>query len=167
MNIIDDLEMSGNPHSTTDRAMSADLRATGNTDTAGNRGMCADAYVMRDLNLIVELDPVPDHGIVECPAIYGCIGTYLNIITDAHLAQLRYLNPCILIAGQTKAIAADNCTRVNQYAASNLRGMTKRNVRHETTIRTNTDIFTNEATCSDTHVSRDFGPRLDNTVWAD
>ena len=47
-----------------DAAVSPDGGAAGNADTSGNRGVRTDAHVVRHLDLVVQLDPVLDHGIV-------------------------------------------------------------------------------------------------------
>ena len=71
--------------------------------------MLADRNVVCDLYLVIELDPVTDHGIVERPAVNRGIGANLDIIADHHTTNLRNLDPTPTIIGKPKTIAADHC----------------------------------------------------------
>ena len=62
--------------------MPTDPGAAGDADATGQRAVGADADVMRDLNLVVQLDPVLDHGIFQRAAIDGGVGADLDIIAD-------------------------------------------------------------------------------------
>jgi len=55
--------------------------------------MRADDAVVRDLDLIVELDVVLDHRVVDRAAIDRRVGADLDIGADHHAAELRDLDP--------------------------------------------------------------------------
>src|SRR5665213_2070568 len=83
--------------------------------------MRADGHVVRDLDLVVETHVVAEHGVAERAAVDRRIRADFAIVSDAHPAELRHLEPATLIGsatveGETEAVGADNRTRVNQYA---------------------------------------------------
>ena len=58
-------------------------------DAAGHGGVRADVHVVSDLDLVVELDAVADHRVLDRAAIDGGVRADLDIIADAHAADLR------------------------------------------------------------------------------
>lgn len=93
--------------------------ATGDADTAGQRAMRSDMDVVADLDLIVELDAVCYHGVVEGAAIYGGIGTDLDVVADDDAADLRDLEPgTVALSCEAEAVCPYHCTRVHNRTAA-------------------------------------------------
>jgi hypothetical protein len=49
----------------------------------------ADAHVVRDLDLVVELHALLDHRVVQRAAVDGGVGADLDVVADAHAAISR------------------------------------------------------------------------------
>jgi hypothetical protein len=71
----------------------ADAGAAGHADAARHRGVRADVHVVADLDQVVELDAVVDHGVVERAAVDAGVGADLDVVADAHRAELLDLLP--------------------------------------------------------------------------
>src|SRR5271165_1160537 len=99
--------MTQNHRSPAECTVFADLGATGDTDAAGHHGMRADLHVMRDLNLIVELDAVFDHGIAQCSAVDSGIGADVDIVADHYAASLRNLDVDPVFLRKAEAVRTD------------------------------------------------------------
>src|SRR5258708_99848 len=99
-----------------DRAVPADARAARNGRTAGHRRMRADAYVMADLDLVVQLDAVLDHGVVERAAVDRGVGADLHVVAYEGPTRLRNLDPASRIARHAETIGANHHAGMNQRA---------------------------------------------------
>src|SRR3569623_3651961 len=108
MHAVDDGQMTQHHRGAAEGAVFSDIRAAGYADAARHRGMRADAAVMPDLNLIIELDAVFDHRIGQRPTVDRGICADLDIITDQHPSGLRNLYPFAVFIGKTKAVRADD-----------------------------------------------------------
>ena len=65
--------------------------------------MFADAHVVADLNLVVELDAIFQNGIVQGTPIDRRVGADFHIVADSHRAELRDFDPLLAILGKTEA----------------------------------------------------------------
>src|ERR1700761_9600968 len=65
VNIIDDQQVAADRAGTADLAALADDGAAGNPGASGDGRMCTEAYVVADLDLVVELHAIRDHGIAD------------------------------------------------------------------------------------------------------
>src|SRR5882724_388411 len=99
-----------------DRAVRSDARAARNGRTPGHRRMGADAHVMADLDLVVQLDAVLDHGVVERAAVDRRVGSDLHIVAYEGTARLRNLDPAPRIARHAETVRADHHAGMNQCA---------------------------------------------------
>src|SRR5262245_51059131 len=89
VHVVDDGNVALDHRPAADGAVRADLRAAGNAGAAGDRGVRADVAVVTDLDLVVELDALLDHRVVERAAVDGGVGANLDVVADAHAADLR------------------------------------------------------------------------------
>src|SRR3546814_6716286 len=87
--------------------MCADARRSGDRHATGDCGMRADAYVVTDLDLVVQTHIGFQDGVVEGATVDRGIGTDLAVVTDHHAAQLRHLDPAVGVHRDTKAIGAE------------------------------------------------------------
>src|SRR6056297_1194389 len=113
---VDDFQVAGDPDGASDHAVAADARAAGYPCAAGHHGVRPDVHVVRHLHLVVQLDPVPDHRVVDGASVDGGIGAHFHVVADHHAADLRHLDPAFRLAGQAEAVGADNGARVVQHA---------------------------------------------------
>src|SRR5690349_642430 len=76
--VIADAEMPGDPGRATDHAALADGGASRDTHAARDRSEVADAHVVANLDEVVELDPIADHGVFDRALIDRGIGSDLD-----------------------------------------------------------------------------------------
>src|SRR6267142_5717015 len=91
--VVGDGEVAGEASAAADHAALADRGAAGHADAGGERTVGANAHVVSDLDEVVELHTLLDHGVVDGAAIDGGVGADLDIRSDAHRAQLWHLEP--------------------------------------------------------------------------
>src|SRR5512135_3938933 len=100
--------MSQDARAATDAAIFSDGGAAGNPHAACNRGVSADAHVMRNLYLVVQLHVFFDHRIVQRAAVYGGVGADLDVVANDHAADLLYLQPAAAIPGHAETVGTDD-----------------------------------------------------------
>src|SRR3954468_3170618 len=113
---IDDLEVSEDHRGSAERAVPADVGAAGDAHAASDRGVRADARVVADLDLVVEPRAFLDYRVTQVATVDGRIGTDFDIVADEHRADLRNLDPAILVAGVAEAVGANDRTGVHDAA---------------------------------------------------
>src|SRR6185436_9306208 len=106
--MVGDGQMAGYHRIAAELAVTADARAAGNADAAGDGGVRANAAVVSDLDLIVQLDALLDHRVIERAAVHRGIGTDLDIVADYHPADLRYLEPAAFVHRHAESIRSDH-----------------------------------------------------------
>lgn len=67
-------------------------------------------YVMTNLYLVIEFNPVADDRIEQGTAVNGGVCTDFYVVTDAHTTQLRHFKVSLTFFYKTKSIGADNHT---------------------------------------------------------
>src|SRR3954464_14379511 len=118
VDMVDDAQVAEDDRGAADGAVPADVGAAGDAGAAGDRGVRADAHVVPDLDLVVELDAVLDHRVVDRAAVDGRIGTDLDVVADAHRADLRNLDPAAGPPRDAEAVGADHRAGVDDAALS-------------------------------------------------
>src|SRR6266850_1383999 len=116
--MVDDAQMPEDHRRAADGAMPADVGAAGDAGAAGDRGVGADAHVVADLDLVVELDALLHHRVVDRAAVDGGIRADLDIVADAHRADLRDLDPAPLILGDAETVGADHRAGMDDHPLS-------------------------------------------------
>src|SRR5688572_17830018 len=96
--------------------MPPDIGAAGDADAAGDRGVRTDARVVADLDLVVEPGTLLDDRVAEVAAVDGGVGADLDVVADAHRADLRDLDPAALVTGVAEAVGADHRARLQDAA---------------------------------------------------
>ena len=99
-------------------AMLSDSSAAGYADTARYRRVCADAHVVRDLNLVVQFDPIFNYRIIQRATVYSGIRAYFHIIADNHAPDLRNLQPALPVQRDAKSICTDYHTGMHDQSVS-------------------------------------------------
>src|SRR6478672_14845 len=99
-------------------AIPSDLNAARNTGTRGNRRVRTDAHVVCDLDLVVELDAILDHRVFERAAIDRGVRADLDIVADAHAADLRDLDPAFAVERETEAVGADHGAGMHDHSVA-------------------------------------------------
>src|SRR5262245_26022951 len=87
--------------------------ATRDSDLAGEQAVTSDRDVVRDLHQIVDLGPLPDHGVTNGPAIDGGVGADLDVVLDDDARNLRNLVRPARAAHKAEAILANGAARVD------------------------------------------------------
>ena len=111
--------------------------------------MCTDVTVMTNLDLIVELDAIFDHGISQRTPVDRSIRTDFNIVTDLDCASLRNLDIDAALISKTKTIRAYHCAGMDNAPRTYLATSQKGNARIKTCASTDLCIAANKATCID------------------
>src|SRR5438105_4190056 len=107
--------MPRNHRRTTDFTVLADAHAARDAHTARYRSMRADAAVVPNLDLIVELHALLDHGVVQRAAIDGGVGTDFHIVAYHHAADLRDLEPLTRLLRHAETIGTDHRAAMNDH----------------------------------------------------
>src|SRR6185503_4244979 len=136
-----------------DRDALAEVRAAGDRRAAGHRGVAADAAVVRDLDQVVELDAVLDHGVLERAAVDAGVGADLDVVADAHRAELLDLlvAQAIRLAHgcEAKAVGTDYRPAVHDAPGADAAAVHQRHARREPRARTHARAGADEAERAD------------------
>jgi len=116
--VVGDLEVAGDARRPADPAISTYCCAARDAGAGGNRRMGADTHVVGHLDLVVELHPVLDHGIVERTTIHGGIGADLHVVADHHAPDLRHLDPASFVHRNPEAVGADDYAGMEDNAVA-------------------------------------------------
>ncbi len=119
MHIVSKIDMPDDHSGATHRTAAPDFGTAGNADAACHGCVIADKHVMGNLDLVIQLDAVPDHRIVQCASIDRRIGANFNVITDHDTTNLRNLDPALAFPGKTKTVAANDCSCLNDCPSAN------------------------------------------------
>ena len=117
--------------------------ATGNTGTGGNSGIVTNTTIVTNHNLIIDLDPVTNHGIVQGTAVNAGVGTDFHIVPHNDSTNLRNLDPDIAIFGVAKTISTNHHPGMNHHAITDMAIMINRDIWVNQCVITNADIITN------------------------
>jgi hypothetical protein len=131
MNAIGHREMAQHDGAAAEGAVRADGGAAGHADAARHGGVLTDAHVVADLDQVVQLDAVFDEGVVERAAIDAGVGADLDVVADAHRAQLLDLHPRALVRRQAEAVGADHHAGMQQAALADHAVLADRHARLE------------------------------------
>src|SRR3954463_2086654 len=149
IHMVDDLQVAEDHRRAAERAMAADVGAAGDADAAGDRGVRADARVVADLDLVVELDAFLDHGVVESAAVDGGVGADLDVVADAHRADLRDLHPAPTVVGDAEAVGADHHAGMHDDALAEGAASVDDDARIEAAVVADLDVVADDATGAD------------------
>src|SRR3990172_4417145 len=106
--IVADRQMAEYDRAGADGAAAPDADAARESGAARDRAVRPDAAVVADLDLVVELHAVLDHGVLDRTAVDGRIGADLDVVADAHAADLRHLDPALAVTRDAEAVGADH-----------------------------------------------------------
>ena len=95
------------------------LRATRYTDATCHGSVGANHAVMRNLNLVIQLDAIFDHGVIQRAAVDCRVGTDLDIIANLYATHLGNLDPVAALIREAKAISANDSARLNDATLTN------------------------------------------------
>lgn len=104
-----------------DDTVTAKGNGTGDDAVTGNNRVCTNMYIVADLNQIIELHTIFQHGIADCTAINRGIGTNIDIVTDSYPAELGNGFPAAAGMGIAKAARADHGTAIDKYPLADYR----------------------------------------------
>ena len=149
-----------------DHAILANLGTARDTDAPRHRGVVADLHVVRDHDLVIQLDPVTDYRIGQRATINGGIGANFDIITDLHPTNLRDLQPDTLLTGKTEPFTTNYCTRLNHYPSTYAHIVIQGNSRCEPTIFTDHRARADHAMRADRDAGSDLRTALDHSISA-
>src|SRR5437879_7441168 len=108
--------MADDARGSADGAVRSDARAACDTCTPGHRGMCTHAHVVADLDLVVELDAILDHRVVERAAVDRGVCADLDVVAYHGAPGLRNLDPASGIRCHAETVCADHHAGVDQGA---------------------------------------------------
>src|SRR5258707_1331024 len=108
--------MTGDPDTAADHASLTDRRAARNAYATRDGGMSPYGHVVAHLYLIVQLDPMLHHRVVDGAPIDGGVRTDLHVVADGDAAHLGHLHPRPRIGRETEAVGADHRSGVKNTA---------------------------------------------------
>ena len=86
MNMVGDGQVPQHHSTATHRAVRANHRAARNAHTTGHGGMRTNAHVVPNLDEVVQLHTVFNHGVFKGAAVNAGVGANFNVITDFYRA---------------------------------------------------------------------------------
>ena len=114
VDMIGNAQMPQDHARTTDCAMRTNVCTASDTHASSHCCVLTNAGVVSNLNLIVELDAVGNHGVIERPTVDAGVGPNFHIIANHDNAQLFYFFPAPCNRRETKPIATNHSTWVYQ-----------------------------------------------------
>ena len=81
-----------------------------------NHAVAANDHIVAHLYQIVDLSPLPDHGVADCAAIDRRAGADLDAILDDHASDLRHLPVRAPLLQISESILADMAAGMNDHA---------------------------------------------------
>ena len=150
------------------RAPRADHCAARNPDATCHCGIGADLHVVTDLDLIVQLDTIPDHRVAQCAPVDRRAGANFNIVADQHAPDLGNLDPgAVGLARKTEAVGTDYSAGMNQAVLAEVRAGIQRDIAREPRAGADLDPLADTAVGADYGMCADPGPRPDPYMCAD
>src|SRR5205809_927730 len=147
--VVGDRQMADDARGTADGAVPADARAACDGYTPGHRGMGTDVHVVADLDLVVELDAVLDHRVVERAAVDRGVGADLDVVTYHGAPGLRNLDPASGIRRHAETVGADHHAGVDQGALAYDAAGIDRHRRTQAAVLSDRGIFADGAASID------------------
>src|SRR6185369_12681876 len=86
--LVADREVTGDPTGPTDDAVLTDHCAAGDPGAACNHRVSTYPDIVTQLDLVIELDALLDHRVLDCAPVDGGVGADLHIGADQHRADL-------------------------------------------------------------------------------
>ena len=111
LDAIANLEMAGKAALAGDRDIIAELGGTGDAHLRNKQAMFPDLHVVPDLDQVIDLGPLADHGLAERCPINRSSGSNLDVVLDPDDADLRDLVMLALVSGEAVTIRADDDAR--------------------------------------------------------
>src|SRR5690606_37351369 len=136
----------------------ADDRGPGDTHAGCHGGVITNLAVVGDHDLVVELDTIAKHGVLECTTVDGRVGADLNVIPQHHTAQLGDLGPCALgarIGCEAEAVGPQHAPRMQNAPVPDGDAVIKRHPGMQQTVATNNGPGANDATGTQTRTASD------------
>ena len=119
-----------------------------------------------DLDQVVDLGALADHGVADGPAIDRRPGADLHLVLHDDAAHLRHLAVAIWPHHKAESVLPDTATRMDDHAVAN-EGMDDRGVRSDRAIAADSNIGTDNRSCADDRARSDLGPRSDHRARVD
>ena len=149
-----DRDVVGNADPSAHHHVVSDRAAARNAGMRGKHAMPADLDVVRDLDEVVDLGPLPDHGVADGAAVDGGIGADLDVVLDDDAADLRNLAVAAGARQIAEAILPDAHAGMDDDAVADQR-------MHDRRARAD------HAIAADAHIRADHGGRPDHRAGAD
>src|SRR5690606_29050215 len=144
-----------------------DLGAAGNTAATGHGGVVADLHVVRDHDLVIQLDAVADQRIGQCPAVDGGVRTDLDVIANGHATDLGNLLPDALLVGEAETLAADHRTGLDDNPLADHHVVIKRDARRQPATFANARTRADHAMGPDANARANLRAALDHRIGTD
>ena len=114
MNVVGQLQMAKHDGSPSQGAMCTDLSAASHPYAAGHGRVRTNAYVVSDLDQVVEFDAITNDRVIQCTTIDAGIGANFNVIANLDTAKLLDFFPSSLMRCESESICADHDARMHQ-----------------------------------------------------
>ena len=110
MGAVRNVQMTENHGRATHSTTRTNTCAAGNTHTPCHCRMFAHSHIVGNLDLIIQLDPETNQGVIERTAVYGGVGANFNVIGNQHTPYLWNFDPCAFVIGKTEAVCTNHNT---------------------------------------------------------
>ena len=85
----------------------------------GHGAVVTNAHVMGNLNQVIQLNAIADHGVIQGTAINRGIGPDFNVVSQHHLADLGNSVPDTPLVGKTEAVGTNHRATENVATLTN------------------------------------------------
>ena len=140
---------------------------TRDAHAGSHHDVAADAVVVAELDLVVKLGAVADHGVLEGAAVDRRARADLDVVADHHAAHLRDLDPLALEGRKAEAVAADHAAGLEDAAVADDRAAFKHAVRVKNAVLAHDRVLTHDGArlddgaCANARAAAHDGERLD------
>src|SRR5450631_4876053 len=141
-------------------------RASGDTGLRRHDAMPTDSDIVADLDQVVDLGALADHGIANGAAVDRCAGADLNIILDDDAPDLWHLEVPFASHHEAEAILTDLTARMNDDPVADQRVGDDR-PGPDRTIAPDAHLGSDHRRRPDDAAAADFGPRPDHRPGLD
>ena len=141
-------------------------RTSGDSGLRHNDAMPANADIVADLDQIVDLGALADHGIADGATVDRGAGADLDVVLDDDAPELRHLEVAAQTQHEAEAVLTDLAARMNDDPVAD-QGVCDNGSRPDRTIATDAHFGADDRRCPDNGAGADFDPRPDHRAGFD
>src|SRR5665213_3080472 len=161
-----DRHVIAHPDAATQRHEISKRRTSGDSGLRHNDAMPANANIVADLDQIVDLGALADHGIADGATVDRGAGADLDVVLDDDAPELRHLKVAAQTQHEAEAVLTDLAARMNDDPVADQR-VGDDGSRPDRTMASDAHLGADDCRCPDDGAGADFDPRPDHRAGLD